>query len=76
MKKTVTVSAIALVLLVLAMVCSIPIGSSSLSFTELRGIFDPAFPAPSPLRMSILTELRIPRILMACLLYTSDAADE
>lgn len=67
MKKTVTVSAIALVLLVLAMVCSIPIGSSSLSFTELRGIFDPAYPAPSPLRMSILTELRIPRILMAAM---------
>ncbi|WP_256021719.1 iron ABC transporter permease [Corynebacterium sp. CCUG 51687] len=67
MKKTVTVSAIALVLLVLAMVCSIPIGSSSLSFAELRGIFDPALPTPSPLRMSILTELRIPRILMAAM---------
>ena len=67
MKRTVTVSAIALVLLVLAMVCSIPIGSSSLSFAELRGIFDPALPAPSPLRMSILTELRIPRILMAAM---------
>ncbi|MCQ4612596.1 iron ABC transporter permease [Corynebacterium sp. CCUG 51687] len=49
------------------MVCSIPIGSSSLSFAELRGIFDPALPTPSPLRMSILTELRIPRILMAAM---------
>nr|WP_305086092.1 iron ABC transporter permease [Corynebacterium sp. CCUG 51687] len=54
-------------MLVLAMVCSIPIGSSSLSFAELRGIFDPALPTPSPLRMSILTELRIPRILMAAM---------
>ncbi|UQV57155.1 iron ABC transporter permease [Corynebacterium pseudodiphtheriticum] len=36
-----------------------------MSFTELIGLVVPSQPSPSPLRTSILTELRIPRILMA-----------
>lgn len=47
------------------MAISLTMGASSLSFHELRGIVDPAVEQPSPLRISILTELRIPRILMA-----------
>ncbi|UQV55095.1 iron ABC transporter permease [Corynebacterium pseudodiphtheriticum] len=36
-----------------------------MSFSELIGLVVPSQPSPSPLRTSILTELRIPRILMA-----------
>lgn len=52
-------------ILAVTMVASLTVGSSSMSFGELRGFIDPALPTPSPLRASILTELRIPRILMA-----------
>lgn len=67
MRRTWTVGIVAFVLLLLAMLVSLTMGASSMNFQELRGIFDPALPSPSPLRMSILTELRIPRILMAAL---------
>lgn len=65
MTKTWLTSTIAILLLLVAMVVSLTVGSSSMSFTELRGYFDPSYPTPSALRTSILTELRIPRILMA-----------
>lgn len=58
---------IALVVLIGAIIVSLPLGSSSITFEELRALIDPSLPSPSPLRMSILTELRIPRVLMAAL---------
>ncbi|MDO5030459.1 MAG: iron ABC transporter permease [Corynebacterium sp.] len=65
MNRTWLFAAGTLVLLLVAMAISLTMGASSLSFHELRGIVDSAVEQPSPLRMSILTELRIPRILMA-----------
>ena len=63
--KTVGVVVVGLIVLAVAMIASLTVGSSSMSFGELRAFIDPALPTPSPLRTSILTELRIPRILMA-----------
>lgn len=65
MRKTWTIAGISAATLLVALVGSLTVGSSSMSFTELIGLVVPSQPSPSPLRTSILTELRIPRILMA-----------
>ena len=65
MRKTWLIAVISILILLIALVVSLTVGSSSMSFGELRGLMDPTQPSPSPLRTSILTELRIPRILMA-----------
>lgn len=65
MRKTWTIAGISAATLLLALVGSLTVGSSSMSFSELIGLVVPSQPSPSPLRTSILTELRIPRILMA-----------
>lgn len=65
MRKTAGIAITGVIILVVAMVVSLTVGSSSMSFGELKSFIDPALPSPSPLRMSIITELRIPRILMA-----------
>lgn len=65
MRKTWTIAGISAATLLVALVGSLTLGSSSMSFTELIGLVVPSQPSPSPLRTSILTELRIPRILMA-----------
>lgn len=57
---------IGLVLLVIVCVASVFLGAASLKFNEVLGAFHIGNnPVPSPLRQSILFELRIPRILMA-----------
>lgn len=65
MRKTWTIAGISAATLLVALVGSLTVGSSSMSFSELIGLVVPSQPSPSPLRTSILTELRIPRILMA-----------
>lgn len=65
MHKTWTIAGISAATLLVALVGSLTVGSSSMSFSELIGLVVPSQPSPSPLRTSILTELRIPRILMA-----------
>lgn len=65
MRKTWTIAGISAATLLVALVGSLTLGSSSMSFSELIGLVVPSQPSPSPLRTSILTELRIPRILMA-----------
>lgn len=65
MRKTWTIAGISAAALLVALVGSLTVGSSSMSFSELIGLVVPSQPSPSPLRTSILTELRIPRILMA-----------
>lgn len=65
MRKTWLIAVISILILLIAMIVSLTVGSSSMSFGELRDLMDPTQPSPSPLRTSILTELRIPRILMA-----------
>ncbi|MDK8614754.1 iron ABC transporter permease [Corynebacterium pseudodiphtheriticum] len=65
MRKTWTIAGISAATLLVALVGSLTVGSSSMSFSELIGLLVPSQPSPSPLRTSILTELRIPRILMA-----------
>lgn len=65
MRKTWTIAGISATTLLVALVGSLTVGSSSMSFSELIGLVVPSQPSPSPLRTSILTELRIPRILMA-----------
>ena len=65
MRKTWTIAGISAATLLVALVGSLTVGSSSMSFSELIGLVVPSQPSPSALRTSILTELRIPRILMA-----------
>lgn len=65
MRKTWTIAGISAATLLVALVGSLTLGSSSMSFSELIGLVVPSQPSLSPLRTSILTELRIPRILMA-----------
>ena len=65
MRKTGTIAGISAATLLVALVGSLTVGSSSMSFSELIGLVVPSQPSPSALRTSILTELRIPRILMA-----------
>ncbi|MDK8684156.1 FecCD family ABC transporter permease [Corynebacterium pseudodiphtheriticum] len=65
MRKTWTIAGISAATLLIALVGSLTVGSSSMSFSELIGLVVPSQPSPSALRTSILTELRIPRILMA-----------
>ncbi|MDK4240106.1 FecCD family ABC transporter permease [Corynebacterium pseudodiphtheriticum] len=65
MRKTWTIAGISAATLLVALVGSLTVGSSSMSFSELIGLVVPSQPNPSALRTSILTELRIPRILMA-----------
>lgn len=65
MRKTWTIAGISATTLLIALVGSLTVGSSSMSFSELIGLVVPSQPSPSALRTSILTELRIPRILMA-----------
>lgn len=65
MRKTWTIAGISAATLLVALVGSLTVGSSSMSLSELIGLVVPSQPSPSPLRTSILTELRIPRILMA-----------
>lgn len=65
MRKTWTIAGISAATLLVALVGSLTLGSSSMPFSELIGLVVPSQPSPSPLRTSILTELRIPRILMA-----------
>lgn len=65
MHKTWTIAGISAATLLVALVGSLTVGSSSMSFSELIGLVVPSQPSPSALRTSILTELRIPRILMA-----------
>lgn len=65
MRKTWTIAGISAATLLVALVGSLTVGSSSMSFGELIGLVVPSQPSPSALRTSILTELRIPRILMA-----------
>ncbi|WKD58618.1 FecCD family ABC transporter permease [Corynebacterium caspium] len=57
---------IGLLILVIVAVSSVFLGAASLKVSEVLGAFNlGGYPAPSPLRQSILFELRIPRILMA-----------
>ncbi|MDK4286209.1 iron ABC transporter permease [Corynebacterium pseudodiphtheriticum] len=65
MRKTWTIAGISAATLLVALVGSLTVGSSSMSFSELIGLVVPSQPSPSALRTSILTELRTPRILMA-----------
>lgn len=65
MRKTWTIAGISAATLLVALIGSLTVGSSSMSFSELIGLVVPSQPSPSALRTSILTELRIPRILMA-----------
>jgi len=65
LRKTWTIAGISAATLLVALVGSLTVGSSSMSFSELIGLVVPSQPSPSALRTSILTELRIPRILMA-----------
>ncbi|AJI79967.1 ABC-type Fe3+-siderophore transport system, permease component [Corynebacterium singulare] len=65
MRKTWITAGVSIVVLLVTMTLSLTMGSSSMTLAEFRGYIDPAYPRPSELRTSILTELRIPRVLMA-----------